>query len=150
MDAAHWFLLICLALNLYICGVTWLVQAANYPLFALVSEADFVVYHQTHTRWIMPVVIIPAFIANGASIVFIFGHPASVPTSAALLNGVLGLSMLVVTVAVEVPKHLRLDKEGKSQPIIQSLVTNNWLRTIAITAQALLMLWMITVAFVPA
>ena len=58
--------------------------------------------------------------------------------------------MLVVTVAVEVPKHLRLDKEGKSQPIIQSLVTNNWLRTIAITAQALLMLWMITVAFVPA
>lgn len=149
MDGAHWFLLICLALNIYGCGVTWLIQAANYPLFGMVAEAEFVAYHKAHTRWIAPVVIIPAFLANVASILFVFGRPESVPMWAALLNGVLGAVILVVTFAVEVPKHLRLDKEGKSQPLIQSLVVNNWFRTAAFATQALLMLWMITVAFSP-
>lgn len=149
MDASHWFLLICLALNIFGCGFTWLVQAANYPLFAMVASADFVAYHKAHTRWVMPVVIIPAFIANGASILFIFGRPDSVPTWAALLNGALGLLILVVTVAIEIPRHLRLDKDGKSDTLIRSLVMNNWIRTSAFTAQAILMLWLITVAFVP-
>ena len=149
MDGPHWFLLICLALNIYCCGVTWLVQAANYPLFALVPESDFVAYHKTHTRWIAPVVIIPAFIANIASILFIFGRPDSMPLWAAVLNGLLGLLILIVTFAIEVPKHLQLDKEGKSQALIQSLVTNNWIRTIAITVQMFLLLWAITVAFTP-
>jgi len=149
MDSAHWFLLICLALNTYGCGVAWLIQAANYPLFGMVPESDFVAYHKAHTRWIAPVVIIPAFIANVASILFVFGRPESVPMWAVVLNGILGVLILVVTFAIELPKHLRLDKEGKSQPLIQSLVTNTWFRTLAFTVQALIMLWTITVAFTP-
>lgn len=149
MDASHWFLLILMALNFYMCGVTWLIQAANYHLFALVSDVEFVAYHKAHTRMIAPVVIIPAFVANIASILFIFGRPDSIPLWMALLYGALGLMILIVTIAIEIPKHVRLDNEGKSLPIIHSLVMNNWLRVLPFVAQGLLMLWMLTLSFVP-
>jgi hypothetical protein len=149
MDAAHWFQLILTGLVCYGAGYSWLIQRANYRLFALVPDADFVNSHQPHTRLIAPVVILPAFLTNILSIVFIFARPESVPVWAAVLVAALGVVILVVSARIEIPTHMKLDKEGKSLPRIDTLVKFNLLRSLPFTGQALLMLWLITVSFAP-
>ena len=56
----------------------------------------------------------------------------------------------MVTVALEIPRHVRLQQQGKSATLIRELIVYNWFRTSAITAQALLILWLLTQTFVPA
>jgi hypothetical protein len=68
----------------------------------------------------------------------------------ALTNVACGIVGLFVTVALEIPRHARLEKGGKQEVVIRELIRYNWPRTLAITASALLTLWMLTVAFSPA
>ncbi len=67
----------------------------------------------------------------------------------AVLSAALGGLALLVTVAFEIPRHVRLQQQGKSDTLIQGLIVHNWLRTIAITAQAMLMLWLLARTFAP-
>jgi hypothetical protein len=57
---------------------------------------------------------------------------------------------LLVTVALEIPRHARLEKGGKQEQVIRELVRYNWPRTLSITASAVLTLLMLTAAFAPA
>ena len=68
---------------------------------------------------------------------------------AIVLSIVLGLVALLVTVGLEIPRHIRLQQQGKTDTLIQELIVYNWVRTFAITAQAVLILWMLTRTFVP-
>ena len=68
----------------------------------------------------------------------------------ALAHVACGLVGLGVTVALEIPRHARLEKGGKSEAVIRELVLYNWPRTLAITGSAFLTLWMLTAAFSPA
>jgi hypothetical protein len=77
-------------------------------------------------------------------------RPAPVPLWLALANVACGLVGLAVTVGWEIPRHDRLERGGKQEPVIRELIRYNWPRTLAITGSALLTLAMLAVAFVPA
>jgi len=72
-----------------------------------------------------------------------------VPLWMALANVTCALVGLFVTVALEIPRHARLEKGGKQEAVIRELILYNWPRTLAITGSALLTLWMLTLAFSP-
>ena len=55
-----------------------------------------------------------------------------------------------MTVALEIPRHARLEKGGKSEATIRELILYNWPRTLSITGSACLTLMILTVAFSPA
>ena len=67
-----------------------------------------------------------------------------------LANAACGLVGLVVTVALEIPRHARPERDGKQEKVIRELVRYNWPRTLPITASALLTLAMLPAAFSPA
>jgi hypothetical protein len=52
-------------------------------------------------------------------------------------------------VALEIPRHARLEKGGKQGGVIRELILYNWPRTLAITGSSLLTLLMLTAAFAP-
>jgi hypothetical protein len=66
-----------------------------------------------------------------------------------LENAACGLVGLMVTLALEIPRQARLEKEGKQEAMIRELVLYNWPRTLSITGSAILTLMMLTVAFAP-
>jgi hypothetical protein len=66
-----------------------------------------------------------------------------------LTNAAGGVAGLVVTVALEIPRHARLEKGGKQDKVIRELVRYNWPRTVSITGSAFLTLVMLTAAFSP-
>ena len=52
--------------------------------------------------------------------------------------------------ALEIPRHARLEKGGKQEAVIRELILYNWPRTLSSTGQALLTLLMLVAAFKPA
>jgi hypothetical protein len=136
MDAVLLLLSAHVAATLAMGGVLWVVQLAIYPLFSAVAPSGFVGYHRLYTARIG--LVVAPFMAVEAL------------TAAALLwNGfrptpfVVSLVLLAVvwtsTAAVQVPLHHQLAR-GFDDAAYRRLVRTNWIRTVAWTARAGLVL----------
>jgi hypothetical protein len=150
MDFPHAFLLFYTALVCYTLGVTWFAQLVVYPLFAKVGSEDYIAYHKFYGSQIPLPVIVPGFACFLLPLVMIFIRPESVPLGLALANAACGLLGLWVTVALEIPRHYRLETGGKQPTVIEELIRYNWPRTLGISGSAGLALAMVTLAFSPA
>jgi hypothetical protein len=149
VDFSHWFLLFWTAVIFYVLGGIWFAQIVVYPLFGKVGEDEYVAYHGFYSSRIPLPVIVPGFASFLLPIALVFLRPDSVPMWMALANVACGLAGLLVTVALEIPRHARLEKGGKQEAVIRQLVLYNWPRTLAITGSALVTLMMLTAAFSP-
>ena len=129
-----------LASTLFMTGVIWFVQIVHYPLFGGVGEADFAAYEGRHT-WLTGLVVAPPMLielATGAALVW--RRPEGVP----LQEVVIGLALLGViwfsTYLLQIPRHTILS-EGFDVAAHRELVLTNWLRTVAWSLRAGLVLW---------
>lgn len=149
MDFSHLFLLVWTVVIFYVTGGIWFAQIVVYPLFGKVGEKEYIAYHKFYSSRIPLPVIVPGFASFLLPIALMFLRPESVPLWMALANVACALVGLLVTVALEIPRHARLEKGGKQEVVIRELILYNWPRTVAITGSALLTLLMLTVAFSP-
>lgn len=149
MDFLHWFLLFYTVLVCYNLGTIWFAQLVVCPLFAQVGPQEYVTYHKFYSSRIPLPVIIPGFACFLLPIALLFLRPESVPLWIAWANVACGLLSLVVTVALEIPRHYRLEEGGKQPAVIQELIRYNWPRSLGITGSACLTLTMLTLAFSP-
>lgn len=115
MDFAHWLLLLWTAVVLYVFGQIWLVQIVVYPLFGKVGEDEYVAYHEFYSGRIPLPVIVPGFASFLLPVALLFFGPESVPAWMNLGNVACGLVGLLVTVALEIPRHARLEKAEASR-----------------------------------
>lgn len=150
MDFAHWLLLFWTGVVFYVTGEIWFAQIVVYPLFGKVGPNEYVAYHKFYSSRIPLPVIVPGFASFLLPVVLVFLGPDSVALWVYLANAACGLVGLVVTVALEIPRHARLEKGGKQEATIQELVLYNWPRTLSISASAFLTLLMLIAAFAPA
>jgi hypothetical protein len=149
MDFSHGFLLVWTVVILYVLGEIWFAQIVVYPLFAKVGEDEYVAYHRFYGSRIPLPVILPGFASFLLPIGLLFFGPESVPLWMYLANAACGLVGLLVTVALEIPRHAKLEEGGKQEAVIRELILYNWPRTLSITGSALLTVLMLTWAFSP-
>jgi hypothetical protein len=149
MNFSHGFLLVCAVLACYNLGTIWFCQLVIYPLFAKVGAEDYKAYHRFYSSWIPLPVILPGFASFFLPTALVFLRPESVPLSIALANAACGLLSLFITVALEIPRHSRLENGGKQEGVIQELILYNWPRTFGITGSACLTIAMLTLTFAP-
>lgn len=120
-------------------GVLWVVQLAVYPQFNAVGPAGFACYHRRYTAGIGPVVGPLMLVEAGTAAALCWSgfRPALFLLSLAFLA-----VCWVSTAAVQVPLHHRLAR-GYEERAHRRLVRSNWVRTIAWTARAGLVLVLI-------
>ncbi len=129
----------CLGSTLYMTGLIWFVAVVHYPLYDRVGPESFrayQAYHMNATTW----VVAPAMLLELVTTLLLVVrtpdgvHPAWVCA---------GLATVAVnwlsTGLIQVPLHQKLS-EGFEPDIYQRLVTTNWVRVVAWTAHALLLL----------
>ncbi len=124
-----------------------MLQVMAYPTYALVGKAEFIPFHVSSGRRLIPVFVIPAVLTCLASWVLVIVRPPAVPLWAALLVALCTLIILVTTIVIEVPKHNKLDKDGKDDRLIEQLVRDNMPRVACWTLGCLLLLYMTVQAF---
>lgn len=121
-------------------GVIWFVQIVHYPLFARVGEGGYAAYQREHMSRTSVVVgpLMLAEMACAAAIVGLGLAPLWLGTASAVLLGVVWMS----TWLLQVPLHRSLEG-GFDRRASASLVSTNWIRTIAWTARGVLSLLML-------
>ncbi len=132
-------LLIQLFTTLFMVGLIWFVQIVHYPLFAQVGNQEFTNYerrHQRLTTWVVgPIMLLELTSALGLFLFIHEGVPLSYAWTGIVLLGLIWLSTLIL----QVPVHERM-ASGFSESDHAWLLNSNWLRTIAWTARAGLIL----------
>ena len=134
------YLLICTVLFVYATCGCWLLQVMCYPAYSLVGEKEFVPFHVFSGKRLIPVFVIPAVLACLMGIALIFFRPAIMSLVAALVVAACAIIILATTAIVEVPKHNWLDKNGKSEDVIQALIQSNLPRAISWTVGSVVLL----------
>lgn len=130
--AGDWLFLLHLGSTLALAGVLWVVQVAVYPLFDALAPADFPAYHHRYTRRIT-LVVAPLMVTEGltALLLWLGGMRGPLAVAAAALLLLIWLSTFVL----QVPLHARLGRSYDAAAH-RRLVATNWIRTLAWTARA--------------
>jgi hypothetical protein len=124
-------LLVHLTATAALAGVVWVVQLVVHPSFPLVGAGpSWSAFHAAHTSAVA-LVVGPPWAVQGVTVAALLLRDG--PSPLRLLTGALALSTVVVTVAVSVPLHTRLEK-AYDDATARRLVATNWLRTAAWTA----------------
>ena len=136
-----WFLAH-LASTLYMTGLIWFVQVVHYPLHAHVGQPQFVHYQHLHMNW-TSYVVGPAMLIELATTVYFLLYPADgVPYQAFVLGAALLFIIWGSTGLLQVPFHNNL-LQSFSPAAHHKLVLSNWVRTVAWSARAVLVLYMV-------
>ncbi len=69
-----WVLLTHAAATLFMTGVIWFVQVVHYPLYRLVSVAEFARYETAHTFW-TTIVVAPPMVAEMVTALWLVWRP---------------------------------------------------------------------------
>ena len=127
------------AATLYLWGVIWTIQMAQYPLFARIGAAQWGEYHSVYTRSIT-VVVLPAMVMElGTSGLLALVRPAWLSPTLLWAGFACAVLTWAITLFVSVPLHDTLGR-GFDASAIARLVATNWLRTLFWTAHAVILL----------
>ena len=124
-------------------GIIWFVQAVHYPLFGMADAPGYALDNQRRTSW---VVLPPMLVEAVAAVWLVVQPPAAVGRGTAVAGLVMVAVLWLSTLAVQMPLHARLARDGHTPATVAALVRSNWLRTALWTARALLAAWMLAVA----
>lgn len=135
-------LLLNAAAVLALTGIIWFVQIAHYPLFAEVGDDRWDAYHREHSRRTTWVVIAPMTLDLLTSVALVLERPPQVEAWLAAAGALAAIATWAVTGALAVPAHRALGA-GWNGAIGSRLVRVNWLRTVAWTAHAAIVVAML-------
>lgn len=135
-----WLFLAHLAATLYMTGLVWFVQIVHYPLFRLVGENRFVAFEKQHT-WRTGLVVGPPMVLELlTALALLWQRPAALGVFEVWLGAVLLGVIWASTIFVQMPLHMLLGEQPTRQ-LKRDLVWTNWLRTVAWSVRALLVLY---------
>lgn len=146
MGGSELLLIACAVLYCFCMGASWMLQVVCYPTYALVGEKEFVPFHVSFGRRLL-IVVIPMILTAIATFVLVFVRPEATPVWATLAVAACSVVILGTTIVLEVPKHMQLDKEGKSDALIAALVRDNLPRTASWTLGSILLAYMVIATF---
>lgn len=146
MELSNLILLLWSVLAFWALGQIWFCQIVIYPLFGQVGIPEYSSYHRFYTSHIPLPVILPGFASFVLPIGLAYFGP-NVPAWMTTANIATGIISLIVTVGLEIPRHGRLEMQGKNDAVIRELVAFNWPRTLAITAQSVVTFLMLCYVF---
>ncbi len=122
-------------------GLIWFVQIVHYPLFLKVGPGFFQAYEAAHadrtTYVVAPLMLLE--LATAGLLLLARFRPASVSFLEAWAGAALVAVIWLSTGLIQVPLHNQL-QGGYSAPIIHRLVATNWIRTVAWSLRAVLVL----------
>lgn len=129
-----------LASTLFMTGLVWFCQVVQYPLLATVSRE----YQRAHMVRTLPLVTIPMIVEMASALALVVA-----PTRNAAAAPAVALALVVLIWAATLrwvaPRHFALAR-AFSAAEHAALVRANWIRTLAWSARAALLVWMLAVS----
>jgi hypothetical protein len=125
--------------TLALVGLGWFVQVVHYPLLVLVGAPGFQAYQAEHVRRVTWVAAPLMLLELAGALGLLASRPGFVPEAAAWLGAALVGAVWASTFLLQVPAHERL-RAGFDAVAARRLVSTSWVRTLAWTGRAGLLL----------
>ena len=135
-------LLLNISSSWFMVGLIWFIQIVHYPLFNLVGNNEFQVYHNGHSTLITPLVGTVMIIELISSILLVVFPPKNVPLTIPIIGVILIFIIWASTAFLQIPQHNALAKAYELEAH-NILVQTNWIRTIAWSMRGFLLLYML-------
>ncbi|MGC6510168.1 MAG: hypothetical protein ACON4U_17240 [Myxococcota bacterium] len=127
------------AATLYMTGLIWFVQLVHYPLHGHVGSDAFLEYQAYHVQW-TGLAVGPAMLIEAVgALLLVVTPPLNIPSWQLWLGLALVIVIWASTAFLQVPLHNTLQQSFDSVAHKQ-LVGTNWIRTLAWSARAILIL----------
>lgn len=132
----------CLALAWYNVGTVWTTQRVLFPLRAFVGQSDYLGYEARYADLTqIPIVAVFWLLVLGTALL-LWVRPTELPEWSVWMGALLEAVTVFWTLGLQLPLQLRIGREGFSEALYSQVVAGNWIRTLAITVHALLLVWM--------
>ena len=138
----HVVLLSHVAATLSMTGLIWFVQIVHYPLMSSIRIEDFANYERRHMSLTTWVVAPPMLIEAATAILLLWLRPAGISVWIVWFGGGLLAVIWLSTIFLQAPYHDSL-ANGFDAAIHQRLVSTNWIRTVAWSLRASLLLFIL-------
>lgn len=135
MNAGTLLLLSNAAATLALAGLIWTVQLVHYPAFRYVAVDQFATFEAFHQRQISMAVVPLMLVELATALALLAYRPAPLPLWWATAGVALVFALWAATFLVQVPLHNTLT-EGYDAGAIDQLVRSNWVRTVAWSLRA--------------
>jgi len=138
--------LLYLLLTFYCFGAAMMNEFVEYQSWAdlgqYISASDFGKWHAATSQAMIPFLVLPMVLLTLVALSLIWFLPAWIPRW--MLWLVLGCHVIawLSTLLIQVPIELQLDQQGYSSPLMQRLLTMDWLRKGAFFVEIPVALWM--------
>jgi hypothetical protein len=145
MTTNELFLIVVTIQSFFCMGASWMLQIVCYPTYLLVGEKEFVPFHVDFGKRLIGVVVVPMVVTCIFSFILLVVAPPNAPMIILLGVALCSAIILITTIFLEVPKHMKLDKDGKSDVLIHGLVRDNLPRTACWTIASFLLAYALVV-----
>lgn len=146
MTRSECVLLTTVVLGLYAVGNIWVVQISAYPLWAYVGPREIHGYHIAWWHSIWGVILAPAGLLVGVSVVLLRWRPSGIPAWELWLGVWLQIALVLGTALWWAPLMARLStaEGGLSDHLFRLMVRTHWIRVGIVTLYGGLSVWMLT------
>jgi hypothetical protein len=125
-------------LSAFAAGTMLTLQLQHYGLYALVGREGFARYVAANNRAAVVPTILPAMLLLAASVVLVQVRPAFMTRGEAVAALAFNLVQLASTFRWQRPLQAEMATTGFDAAKARQLVATNWIRTVALLAQAVL------------
>lgn len=132
----------CLALAWYNVGTVWTTQRVLFPLRAFVGQSDYLGY-EAHYADLTQIPIVTVFsLLLLVTALLLWVRPSELPEWSVWMGALLEAVTVFWALGPQLPLQARIGREGFTESLYNQVVAGNWVRTAAITAHGLLLVWM--------
>lgn len=135
-------LITALVSTLFMTGLVWFCQLVAYPLLGRVPSGSYREYQRSHMVRTLPLVTIPMILEGASGLALVCGAVPAVPPAWSWCAFALSIIIWTSTWAFQAPHHFALARAWS--PVVHGdLVRYNWIRTVAWSLRAVLLVGML-------
>ena len=123
-------------------GIIWFAQIVHYPLFSKVGRESFTEYQDANLKQTVFVVIPLQMLELFTALLLVWKVPLGLLPVQVWTNLLLIGITWISTVSLQVPNHMKLAR-GFDPKFQNTLVSSNWIRTVAWTLRGAIIVWML-------
>ena len=147
MELFALILIVHTGVSVFMTGLIWFVQIVHYPLLHKIGKKAFQEYEKSHCRMTTFVVGPAMFIELCTALVLILPNlqKAAVSNIFLLWINIALLTLIWLSTAfLQMPDHMRLERQGYDELTVNRLVLYNWLRTLLWSVRSIVLLYYLT------
>jgi hypothetical protein len=123
-------------------GIIWFAQIVHYPLFSKVGRESFTEYQDANLKQTVFVVIPLQMLELFTALLLVWKVPLGLLPVQVWTNLLLIGITWISTATLQVPNHMKLSR-GFDPKFQNTLVSSNWIRTVAWTLRGAIIVWML-------